>query len=126
MLLGALRRAARCGVMSHVLVLDRRTTILKRMRQLSVLAFLLVACGDDDGPPESGNCARIVAACHDLDPGSGPIHDCHEVGHDEVESACIERIAYCLVACSPSDGGSDATDAGMHDAHVHDAESHEH
>lgn len=86
------------------------------------LLALLVGCGGDGGSTTTHDCADIIAACHEVDPGSGPIHDCHEVGHDGDEAACTPVRASCVSMCEaaePVDGG-----AHMHDhdggAHMHD------
>lgn len=83
-------------------------------------AAALVACGDDDGHHHTGACGQIVAACHDLDPGTGPISECHATGHDEVEADCEAVLTSCLAVCVASDAGV-PTDASSHDE---DAASH--
>lgn len=64
------------------------------------------------------SCQAILSACHELDTGEGPIHDCHEVAHDATSEAdCAPRKAECLATCvEPSDAGADAAS----DAHDHD------
>lgn len=59
--------------------------------------------------PEGGPgmaCANIASACHDVDPGFGPLHDCHELGHTGELADCEKREAECLALCS---GGTDAS-----------------
>jgi hypothetical protein len=61
---------------------------------LPLAIFALPACTSDDG-----SCERIVEACHELDPGSGPIHDCHEFAEEATDEACVDREDDCLAAC---------------------------
>ncbi len=64
------------------------------------------------------SCQAILSACHELDTGEGPIHECHEVAHDATSEAdCAPRKAECLATCvEPADAGADAAS----DAHDHD------
>jgi hypothetical protein len=76
----------------------------------SGLVSLLIAAGgcggDDETPPE---CEEIFEACHDVDPGSGPIHECHENSEEEwSRSECQENLAMCLEVCSEAEA-----DAGV-------------
>ena len=80
---------------------------------LALLGGLVLGCGGDASNDDAGggsradafstsdafvelrpSCELIVAACHDVDPGSGPIHDCHELGHAETatEAACAAQL----------------------------------
>jgi len=81
-----------------------------------------VGCHDHDHDHDygSGACGQIVAACHDIDPGTGPISECHAIGHDEVETDCEAVLTSCLATCVAGDAGV-PTDAPAHD---HDAEPH--
>jgi hypothetical protein len=85
----------------------------------SIMGFLGVlavaaSAGCPSTPVATHDCADIIAACHDVDPGSGPLHDCHEIGHDEVESACAPERDRCVMLCL----AAAAVDAGPlpHDA----------
>ena len=68
----------------------------------------------DGGPPDS--CDTIGQTCHPYDTGSGPAHDCHEVGHAGDVAACDAALAGCMATCS-GDAGSHAhdEDGGVHD-----------
>ncbi|MCB9604001.1 MAG: hypothetical protein H6720_27080, partial [Sandaracinus sp.] len=71
--------------------------------RLSLLACLaLVACGDDDHDHHhgTGSCGDIVSVCHDVDPGTGPISDCHATGHDGDEAACDAVATSCVALCA--------------------------
>lgn len=56
------------------------------------------------------SCDQIVAACHPLDTGSGPAHDCHEAAEaaEATEESCAARKAECLTAC-PAPIAADAS-----------------
>lgn len=63
----------------------------------AALCFVLAAgCHSEDGA-----CGRILDACHDIDPGSGPIHECHEAAEADgvTEEICADREDECLTAC---------------------------
>jgi hypothetical protein len=76
-----------------------------------VLAGLLLgACTDDsEGMADATaddqatfplSCQDIVDACHEVDPGSGPIHDCHETAHDTATSEVCDPIRdECVGLC---------------------------
>lgn len=90
----------------------------------ALFALAAVGCGDDDG--EGGDagsdygpsCGEIIAVCHDVDDGTGRISECHDIAHEEVESACAPIVTECVALCvaAAGDGG----------AHEHDAGAHEH
>ncbi len=94
---------------------------------LSSLALFVACGGTNDPPPATHHCADIVDACHDVDPGSGPLHDCHETAHEGVEATCQPIRESCVMQCMaapPVDAGT-RHDGGMHmhgDAggHAHD------
>jgi uncharacterized repeat protein (TIGR04052 family) len=44
-------------------------------------------------------CSLLARACHVVSPGSGELHDCHELGHAGDEAACSEGAAACAQAC---------------------------
>jgi hypothetical protein len=78
------------------------------------------ACGDDDHhhSHDSGTtavpqaCQDITDACHDVDMGSGPAHDCHENAHAfPIAERCEADRAMCLAVClgdagAPSDAST--------------------
>ena len=71
---------------------------------LAALVSLSPACGDDDSRP--AECEEIVEACHDVDPGSGEIHECHEGAEsDWSRDMCVAMRADCLAACTAQDAG---------------------
>lgn len=69
------------------------------------------------------SCTEITHACHALDVGPGPIHDCHELGHAaKSDEPCAAQKAYCLSVCvsdGGSDGGGDADATATDAAHSH-------
>jgi hypothetical protein len=44
-------------------------------------------------------CVRLGNICHKVDPGSGPIHECHNIGHDGHVEDCIANYARCIPLC---------------------------
>ena len=70
-------------------------------RLLPILSLLVLvtlpACGDDN----EGSCERIVEACHPLDKGPGPIHDCHEFAEGAAgdDDKCADKEESCLATC---------------------------
>lgn len=100
------------------------------MRTSFALALALCLSGcptentTDTGPVTFPDCEAIVEACHEVDPGSGPAHDCHEAAHDAASNdVCVPLRASCLATCEAIDGGVIDEDAGAtEDApHDHDA-----
>ena len=70
------------------------------------LPLLLIACGGDDRPAE---CEEIVEACHEVDTGTGRIHECHEGAEsDWTKAECVAMRADCLSTCAAAavDGGT--------------------
>lgn len=89
----------------------------------------LVACSSDKTttsptPATTGHvspypaCNEIIQACHPLDVGDGPIHDCHDLGHEAKSDAdCSPKKDECLRVCvadagSSGDAGDSGADAG--------------
>jgi hypothetical protein len=88
---------------------------------VAALPLLAAACGSDD-PEENhehqqpAECEPISDACHAVDTGDpGPIHDCHETGHDGTAAECTAAAANCIALCEAA-----AADGGGHDG-GHDA-----
>ncbi len=68
-----------------------------------------------DAPSTSRpSCDALFLACHDADTGSGPAHECHELGHDETstEATCAAELTRCTMLCE----AALAVDAGPFDA----------
>lgn len=74
------------------------------------LAALTGACTSSSSPAE---CEAIVERCHPLDPGTGPIHECHEYAEAAGRTAaeCTARQSECFAACVTTDAGTDAATA---------------
>ena len=67
-------------------------------------ALALGGCSDDENA-----CEQILNACHDVDPGEGPIHDCHENSEEEwSESECGDNLDSCLSLCEAAESDADA------------------
>jgi hypothetical protein len=45
-------------------------------------------------------CIRLGSVCHKVDPGSGPIHDCHGIGHAEEIPECEANYSRCIALCT--------------------------
>lgn len=99
------------------------------MRSLFFSSFvfaLLAACSPSSVSPPA-ECEEIVEACHMVDPGTGPIHDCHEFAEAMGRTAaeCSAMRASCIALCraaADAGAGQDAAaqDAAAQDAHAHD------
>lgn len=86
---------------------------------LVVTATLVGACSDDHShTTDTGRpvCTEIYERCHPLDPGTGPIHDCHEFAEDEAttNAQCGLRRTECFTTCTVTDAGTQdaGSDAG--------------
>jgi uncharacterized repeat protein (TIGR04052 family) len=57
--------------------------------------------GGQAGSAGSGTdyCANIGHACHNVDPGTGPVHDCHELGHAGDQGVCQAQRQNCIQLC---------------------------
>lgn len=89
----------------------------------------LFACSHDDDHDHSEDggahtsqypsCNAITQACHSVDVGTGPIHDCHDLAHAATSDApCATEKDRCLKLCAAAeaDGGGDATGDASSDA----------
>lgn len=92
----------------------RTRSLLSLVPALLVTAVLASACGDDDeetSPAGKPDCEAIVEACHPVDPGDGPIHECHENAEAETvtNADCQAAKAACVALCegAASDAGQD-------------------
>jgi hypothetical protein len=94
------------------------------MRHVLLLVPLLaLGCHDDDGHSHGTTerphvCEEIVESCHSKDPGSGPIHDCHESAESTwTAEQCTANASRCHTLCLGTDGGTDAaTDGAVADS----------
>jgi hypothetical protein len=94
----------------------------KKNTSLSVFAISLsgllivvgssAACEDDHDHGATGHtspfatCNTIIQACHKLDVGEGPIHDCHDLADGAKSDAdCAAQKDHCLATCVETDGG---------------------
>jgi hypothetical protein len=102
-----------------------------------VLALLaptgFVGCGDDDdstsssGGSSSGGgqagaglggsasegaleCEVVGELCHEADLGSGPAHDCHELGHEGVAATCHAQFKTCIDTCVQDEDGTPSSE----------------
>ncbi|WP_146653862.1 hypothetical protein [Labilithrix luteola] len=98
---------------------------------IASVGFVYACSSDDDhSHSETGghtspfaSCQTIIDACHELDVGEGPIHDCHEIGHDATEATgdgeCVAKKDECLKTCVADAGTADsgASDGSADAAH---------
>lgn len=63
-------------------------------------------------------CQAIIDACHEKDVGTGPVHDCHDLGHEATSDApCAAKKDECVKTCNAAGTEDDAgSDAGGKDA----------
>jgi uncharacterized repeat protein (TIGR04052 family) len=61
-------------------------------------------------------CEAVATACHPFHESTGPLHDCHELGHDGDAAACFATGGDCLKACNAAgtagSGGAGSSGAG--------------
>jgi len=84
-----------------------------------VLSLLVGGCKDDEPAATTRpDCEAIVERCHPLDPGTGPIHECHETAEAAAttNAMCVAQRASCFATCVATDAGT--SDGGASDAHV--------
>jgi len=62
----------------------------------SDVASIEVTC---QAPATASACAGLGSSCHVVDPGTGPLHECHELGHGGDEAACSAGRAACVAGC---------------------------
>jgi hypothetical protein len=72
------------------------------------LCTLVLSCDDNHDESRPTECAQIIAACHEVDKGPGPIHDCHENAEEAwTKDQCVANRSMCLSLCGAgADGGS--------------------
>lgn len=58
------------------------------------------AGGDHAHGEGSDLCDFIGSFCHEVDDGDGPLHDCHELGHDGTPEMCMEQAEECVTMCA--------------------------
>jgi hypothetical protein len=88
----------------------------------AICLLSIVACGSDDEEEpgqhqQPAECEPISDACHEVDTGeAGPIHDCHETGHDGTAAECTAVAASCISLCeaAAADAGLDGGGDGGH------------
>ena len=64
-------------------------------------------CGKD-GEGRPVECEEIIEVCHEVDPGSGDIHECHEKAEkDWTKDQCVSNGTRCKNLCKAAvDGGA--------------------
>lgn len=86
------------------------------------LIGLLGSCIDEGVDPTDEvhffppSCQEIVDACHEVDLGYGPLHECHETAHDVSTAEACEPIRDECVALCDAAASADADADGDADA----------
>jgi len=70
-------------------------TLTATDEECSTTASAVIECS----APADDPCAGLGSTCHVVDPGSGPLHECHELGHGGNAQACSLGRASCIDAC---------------------------
>jgi hypothetical protein len=100
---------------------------------MTAATFAWTGCDDDHdhddgshGHTDGGHgspypsCAAITGACHEVDIGDGPIHECHDKAHGaDSDSVCAPLKDNCLKICGDAraDGGTAEHDGGEEEEH---------
>lgn len=84
-------------------------------------------CTEDEGTggapaePKDAHCAALGELCHAVDDETGPLHECHELGHVGNAAKCAEGFDECAALClaarealppTPAGGAGGAAGAG--------------
>jgi hypothetical protein len=54
---------------------------------------------DDDGSGSDPHCAALGELCHAVDDHDGPLHACHELGHENDAEQCAAAFDDCSAQC---------------------------
>lgn len=70
-------------------------------------------------------CAALGELCHPVDDETGPLHECHELGHENDSSKCAAQFADCSERCLAARqlleaGGEGGAGGGSGDGHGHE------
>lgn len=75
-------------------------------------------------------CAALGELCHEVDDQTGPLHECHELGHVNDEAACAADFNHCASIClaarealEQGEGGGGSGAGGEH-SHAEAGASH--
>ena len=55
--------------------------------------------GGAPAEPKDAHCAALGELCHAVDDETGPLHECHEVGHVGKADKCAEAFDECAALC---------------------------
>lgn len=58
-------------------------------------------------------CRVLGELCHEADTGSGPAHECHELGHVNDAAACVEGFSGCVETCVEGSAGEEPLCAAL-------------
>jgi hypothetical protein len=57
-------------------------------------------------------CQVLGELCHEADTGSGPAHDCHQLGHVAEREVCEQEFDGCIATCVETGGGEGGAGGG--------------
>lgn len=55
--------------------------------------------GGAESTGQDPHCVALGELCHPVDDGDGPLHDCHELGHESDPAVCRAAFDECSSAC---------------------------
>lgn len=76
---------------------------------------------ESDASQQDPRCAALGELCHEVDDGDGPLHDCHELGHDGNAAACASGFEDCATRCLVARAALEAAAGGAGGAGPGDA-----
>lgn len=85
---------------------------------LSAFADCVALCvpedddGDAGGSQADAHCAALGELCHPVDDHDGPLHECHELGHENDAAACAKAFEACSTQCLAARETLEAEGAG--------------
>jgi hypothetical protein len=78
---------------------------------LSEFASCVATCVPSEGAGGAGpdpRCAALGELCHPVDDETGPLHDCHELGHENDGEKCATLFHDCSLLCLAAREGLEA------------------
>lgn len=73
----------------------------------------------DESTGEEPLCAALGELCHAVDDETGPLHECHELGHVNDEAVCAGQFDHCAEICLAAREELEESEAGSGGAGGH-------